>query len=39
MFHEIPCNLAWHFPLYGVEADGLPLRVVRREKENRATEP
>ena len=37
--HEIPCNFARRFPLYGVEADGLPLRVARREKENRATEP
>ena len=36
---EIPCNLARRFPLYGVEADGLFLRVARREKENRVTEP
>jgi len=36
--HEIPCNLARRFPLYGVEADGLPLSVARRDKENRATE-
>ena len=37
--HEIPCNLARRFPLYEVEADGLPLRVARREKETRLTEP
>ncbi len=37
--NEIPCNLARRFPLYGVEADGLSLRVARRKKENRATEP
>jgi hypothetical protein len=37
--HEIPCNLARRFPLYGVEADGLPLRLARREEENRAAEP
>ena len=37
--HEIPCNFARRFPLYGVEADGRPLRVARRDKENRATEP
>ena len=24
--HEIPCNFARRFPLYGVEADGLHLR-------------
>ena len=24
--HEIPCNFARRFPLYGVRADGLPLR-------------
>src|SRR5665811_2065803 len=36
---EIPCNLARRFPLYGVEVDGLPLRMARREKETRATEP
>ena len=36
---EISCNLAWRFPLYGVEADGLLLSVARREKENRAIEP
>ena len=39
ILREIPCNLARRFPLYGVEADGLPLRVARREKENRMTEP
>ena len=37
--HEISCNFARRFPLYGVEVDGLPLRVARRDKENRATEP
>jgi hypothetical protein len=36
---KIPCNLARRFPLYGVEADGLPLRVAQREKKNYATEP
>ena len=27
--YEIPCNLARRFPLYGMEAYGLPLRVAR----------
>ena len=36
---EISCNFARRFPLYGVEADGLPLRVARRDKEYRAMEP
>jgi hypothetical protein len=34
---KILCNLSRRFPLYGVEADGLPLRVARCENENRVT--
>src|ERR1035441_2286720 len=37
--HKIPCNLSRRFPLYGVEAGGLPLRAARRKQENRATKP
>ena len=36
---EISCNFARRFPLYGVEADGLPLWLARREEVTRATEP
>ena len=32
---EISCNLARRFPLYGVEADGLPLRAPWRLEETR----
>jgi hypothetical protein len=37
--HEISCNLARRFPLYGMGASGLPLRVARSGKGNHATEP
>jgi hypothetical protein len=34
ILHEMFCNLSRCFPLYGVEASGLPLRVARSGKES-----
>jgi hypothetical protein len=31
---EIPCNLCPRFPLYGVEADGLPAKAAQRKELN-----
>ena len=33
-FFTIPCNLSSHFPLYGVEAGGLPAKAMQRKKLN-----
>src|ERR1019366_2175525 len=32
--HEVPCNLSRRFPLYGVEADGLPAKAAQRKAAN-----
>ena len=31
---EIPCNLSRRFPLYGVEAGGLPAKAAQRKELN-----
>ena len=32
--NEIPCNLCRRFPLYGVEAGGLPVKAAQRKQSN-----
>ena len=32
--HKIPCNLCRRFPLYGVEAGGLPAKTAQRKEVN-----
>src|ERR1035441_10790584 len=37
--HKIPCNLSRRFPLYGVEAGGLPVKSAQRKEANVDKDP